>query len=86
MFYGVKTMTDQNLDKLKNSRNITLLIAVLISISALMRWLGVFGDPDSPLSPWLSTACAAIMLVASAHKHQKLTKARLAAKDKHILR
>ena len=67
-------MTDQEREKIKKSRNLTLLMAVLVSITAAMRWSGLFGFDENSMSPWFSTILALVLFATAAYKHKSLTK------------
>lgn len=64
--------TEQPLNKLKKSRNLTLIVAVLISISAAFRWFGLYETPG--FSPWVSTILALILFASAYHTHTKIKK------------
>jgi len=67
-------MTDQSQEKIKKSRNLTLLVAVLVSISAILRWLGLYGLGDDSISPWFSTILALVLFLIAAYQHKRLGK------------
>lgn len=67
-------MTDHNEKKIKKSRNLTLLVAVLVSISASLRWLGLYGLGDDSISPWFSTILALVLFSMAAYQHKRLRK------------
>ncbi len=67
-------MTDQSQEKIKKSRNLTLLVAVLVSISAILRWLGLYGLDDDSISPWFSTILALVLFLIAAYYHERLGK------------
>ena len=61
---------DQQLSKLKRSRNLSLIVAVLVSISAAFRWFGVY--ETAGFSPWVSTILALILFASAFHTHNKI--------------
>ena len=67
-------MTDQSQEKIKKSRNLTLLVAVLVSISATLRWLGLYGLGEDSISPWFSTILALVLFLIAAYHHKRLAK------------
>ncbi len=63
---------DQQISKLKKSRNISLIVAVFISISAAARWIGWYETPG--FSPWVSAGLALLLFASAAHTHSKISK------------
>jgi len=64
--------TNEQLAKLKKSRNLTLIVAVLVSISAAMRWFGVYETEG--FSPWVSTILAILLFASAFYTHNKIKK------------
>lgn len=67
-------MTDQEREKIKKSRNLSLLMAVLVSITAGLRWFGLFGFDDGSMGPMFSTILALVLFATAAYKHNSLKK------------
>ena len=67
-------MTDENKEKIKKSRNLTLIMAILVSITAAMRWLGLFGFDENSMGPMFSTILALVLFATAAYKHKSLSK------------
>ncbi len=67
-------MTDQSQEKIKKSRNLTLLVAVLVSISATLRWLGLYGLGENSISPWFSTILALVLFLIATYHHKRLAR------------
>ena len=67
-------MTNESQEKIKKSRNLTLIVAVLVSISAGARWLGLYGLDENSISPWFSTILALVLFILAAYKHKSLSK------------
>ena len=63
----------ENINKLKKSRNVWLIVAVVAALGAVMRWFGVYGEGPGTIN-WLTIVMfiAAIFIVIS--KHIKLSK------------
>lgn len=67
-------MTNESQENIKRSRNLTLIVAVLVSISAGARWLGLYGLDENSISPWFSTILALVLFILAAYKHKSLSK------------
>ena len=67
-------MTKEEQDKIKKSRNLTLIMAILVSITAAMRWLGLFGFDENSMGPMFSTILALVLFGLAAYKHKSLSK------------
>lgn len=67
-------MTKIDQDKIKKSRNLTLIMAILVSITAGMRWLGLFGFDENSIGPLFSTVLALILFAMAFLKHKSLSK------------
>ncbi len=67
-------MTKIDQDKIKKSRNLTLIMAILVSITAGMRWLGLFGFDENSIGPLFSTVLALILFAMAFFKHKSLSK------------
>ena len=67
-------MTKEEQDKIKKSRNLTLIMAVLVSITAAMRWLGLFGFDENSMGPMFSTILALVLFALAFYKHKSLNK------------
>lgn len=63
---------DEQISKLKKSRNLTLIVAVIISISAAARWIGWYETPG--FSPWISAGLALVLFASAAYTHSKINK------------
>ena len=70
--FEVDMDTNSQLAKLKKSRNITLIVAVLVSASAAFRWFGLYETEG--FSPWVSTILAILLFASATHTHSKIKK------------
>ena len=63
----------ENINKLKKSRSVWLIVAVVAALGAVMRWFGVYGEGPGTIS-WLTVIMfiAAVAIVIS--KQIKLSK------------
>ena len=64
--------TLENIDKLKKSRNVWLIVAVVAALGAVMRWFGVYGGGPGTLN-WLTIVMSIVAIFIVIIKHIKLT-------------
>lgn len=60
------------INKLKKSRNIWLLVAAVAAFGTLMRWFGVYGEGPGSIS-WLTIIMYIVAMVIAFIKHINLT-------------
>lgn len=63
---------EQQISKLKRSRNISLIVAVITAVSAAARWMGLYETPG--FSPWVSAGLSLILFISVAHTQNKINK------------
>jgi hypothetical protein len=62
----------ENINKLKKSRNIWLIVAVVAAFGAAMRWFGVYGAGPGTIS-WLTIVMSIVAILVVIIKHIKLS-------------
>ena len=67
--------SDDEINNLKKSRNIWLLVAVVAACGSLMRWFGVYGDGPGSIS-WVTIILYVVAMVIAFSRHIKLTNLR----------
>ncbi len=63
----------ENINKLKKSRNIWLIVAVVAAFGAAMRWFGVYGAGSGTIN-WLTIVMFIVAIFVVINKHIKLSK------------
>ncbi|MDW3095505.1 MAG: hypothetical protein R8G33_07530 [Gammaproteobacteria bacterium] len=61
----------ENINKLKKSRSVWLIVAVVAALGALMRWFGVYGEGPGTIN-WLTVIMFIIAIVIVINRHIKL--------------
>jgi hypothetical protein len=62
----------ENINKLKKSRNVWLLVAVVAAFGAAMRWFGVYGAGPGTID-WLTIVMYIVAIFVAISKHIKLS-------------
>ncbi|MFK7794171.1 MAG: hypothetical protein AB8B89_02370 [Gammaproteobacteria bacterium] len=62
----------ENISKLKKSRNVWVLVAIVATLGAIMRWLGVYGAGPGTIN-WLTIIMAIVAIVIAISRHIKLS-------------
>jgi|TARA_B110000240_G_scaffold189710_1_gene230025 hypothetical protein len=62
----------ENINKLKKSRNIWLIVAVVAGFGAALRWFGVYGAGPGTIS-WLTIVMSIVAIFVVISKHIKLS-------------
>ncbi len=62
----------ENINKLKKSRNIWILVAVVAALGAAMRWFGVYGEGPGTIN-WLTIIMAIVAIVIVISRYIKLS-------------
>ena len=62
----------ENINKLKKSRNVWLLVAVVAAFGAAMRWFGVYGAGPGTIN-WLTIVMSIVAMFVVINKHIKLS-------------
>jgi len=65
----------ENINKLKKSRNVWLLVAVVAAFGAAMRWFGVYGAGPGTIN-WLTIVMSIVAMFVVINKHIKLSSLR----------
>ena len=62
----------EEINKLKKSRNIWLIVAAVAAFGTLMRWFGVYGAGPGSIS-WLTIGMYIVAMVIAFKQHIKLS-------------
>ena len=61
----------EEINKLKKSRNLWVLVAVVAAFGAVMRWLGVYGAGPGSID-WVTIGLYVVAMIIAISKHLKL--------------
>ena len=62
----------ENINSLKKSRNLWILVAVVAAFGAVMRWLGVYGAGPGSID-WVTIGLYVVATLIAISKHIKLS-------------
>jgi|GEM_PF-6605609 len=63
----------ESINKLKKSRNVWLIVALVAALGAVMRWFGVYGAGPGSIN-WLTIAMFIVAICIVINRHIKLSK------------